>query len=125
MDASGFPDAQVLAAQRDVCNRYGVPYTPSRPDLKVGINLDGDPFPIHGMREPEDPEYDELSGWFIWSGERRTDGDQFFKPLHGWHLPDVCPDALTYLALPPGWRFLIAPDHEDVWYDPALLTPGD
>ena len=25
------------------------------------------------------------------------------------------------LALPPGWRFLLAPDYEDVWYDPSLL----
>jgi hypothetical protein len=26
-----------------------------------------------------------------------------------------------YLALPPGWRFLIAPDYEDVWFDESLL----
>jgi hypothetical protein len=127
MQPSSFPDAEVLAAQREVCDRYGVPHTPSRPDLKVGINLDGTLFPINGLREQQDPEYDELSGWFIWNGERSIDQDDdaFFKPLHGWHLPERCPTVLAYLALPPGWRFLIAPDHEDVWYDPTLLTPGD
>ena len=26
-------------------------------------------------------------------------------------------------GLPPGWRFLIAPGHEDVWYDGSLLDP--
>jgi hypothetical protein len=26
-----------------------------------------------------------------------------------------------YLALPAGWRFLLAPDHEDVWFDVNLL----
>jgi hypothetical protein len=28
---------------------------------------------------------------------------------------------MKYLALPPGWRFLIATNHEDVWFDAALL----
>lgn len=26
-----------------------------------------------------------------------------------------------YLALPPGWGVVLAPDYEDVWYDEALL----
>lgn len=42
-------------------------------------------------------------------------------PLHVGHLAEWCPDALPYLALPPGWRFLIAPGYEDVWEDPALF----
>jgi hypothetical protein len=29
--------------------------------------------------------------------------------------------VFPYLALPPGWRFLLAPGYEDVWYDPTLL----
>ena len=31
------------------------------------------------------------------------------------------PVALKYLALPPGWRFLEADGHEDVWHDSVLL----
>ena len=127
MQPSSFPDARILAAQREFCDRYGVPHTLSRPDLKVGVNFDGSPFPINGFREQQDPGYDELSGWFIWNGGRSIDQDdaEFFKPLHGSHLPERCPAVLAYLALPPGRRFLIAPDHEDVWYDPTLLTWGD
>jgi hypothetical protein len=36
-------------------------------------------------------------------------------------LPERCPRALKYLALPPGWRFLDAPGHEDIWRDATLL----
>jgi hypothetical protein len=28
----------------------------------------------------------------------------------------------AFLGLPPGWRFLIAGEHEDVWEDPSLLN---
>ena len=44
-----------------------------------------------------------------------------FASLHANHMAEWCPDAEPYLALPPGWRFLIAPRHEDVWFDPSLL----
>ncbi|WP_422652960.1 immunity protein Imm33 domain-containing protein [Archangium sp.] len=37
------------------------------------------------------------------------------------HLADWCPLALKFLGLPPGWRFLVAEGHEDVWEDPTLL----
>ncbi|WP_434048948.1 MULTISPECIES: immunity protein Imm33 domain-containing protein [Sorangium] len=29
---------------------------------------------------------------------------------------------MRFLGLPPGWRFLIADEHEDVWKDPSLLN---
>ncbi len=45
----------------------------------------------------------------------------FFVPLHVEHLGEWCPEAVPYLALPPGWRFLLAPDYEDVWFDATLL----
>jgi hypothetical protein len=44
--------------------------------------------------------------------------------LHAAHLEDELPEVLSFLALPPGWRFLIAPGHEDVWYDGTLLDNG-
>ena len=47
----------------------------------------------------------------------------FFEPLHVEHLGDWCEAALPYLQLPPGYRFLLAPGHEDVWFDPSLLEP--
>jgi hypothetical protein len=45
----------------------------------------------------------------------------FFVPLHVEHLGEWCPQVLSYLGLPPGWRFLIAPDYEDIWEDRSLL----
>lgn len=120
-------DAQVLHAQREVCDRYRVPYVPTRPDLKIGINLKGDPYPVNGSRQPLDERYDNLAGWWIWNGERVDSQESFgaleWESLHAAHLADNCPDVLPYLGLPPGWRFLIAPGYEDVWEDAHLLTP--
>ena len=35
--------------------------------------------------------------------------------------PAIAFSTLPYLGLAPGWRFLIAPGYEDVWYDEKLL----
>ena len=45
----------------------------------------------------------------------------FFQPLCVDHLPEKCPLALRYLALPPGLRFLTDSDYSNVWYDDDLL----
>ena len=34
----------------------------------------------------------------------------------------LCPEVLEFLGLPPGYRFLLAIDYVDVWYDPSLLN---
>ncbi len=73
--------------------------------------------PLHGLRHP--PE-SGTTGWFIWSGDY-SEADDFFKPLHLYHLQEDCPAALPYLALPLGWRFLVAPGYADVWFDSSLL----
>ena len=103
--------------QRRICERYGVTPVPTPDDLKVGVARGG-VGPIHGLRHP--PEGD-TTGWYIWRGEF-SDADDFFLPLHAWHLATELPQVLPFLALPPGWRFLLAPGHEDVWYDEALLS---
>jgi hypothetical protein len=109
----------VTDAQRDTCARYGVSPVPTPDEFKVGLARHGDG-PIHGLRHP--PEGD-TAGWYIWRCEL-SDTDDFFSPLHAAHLTDELPEVLPYLALPPGWRFLLALDHEDVWYDEALLDIG-
>ena len=92
---------------------------PSLRDEKVGLALHrGDGPPIHGLRHP--PEGDTC-GWYIWRGELTGDPD-FFDASHVAHLRDHAPEVLPYLALPPGWRFLIAPGHEDLWFDEQLLN---
>lgn len=111
----------VTDAQRAVCLRLGV--LPVLTDLaaKVGVSRsvrDGQT-PLNGMRhQPEEG----TTGWFIWAGEELSDDPDFFVPLHAGHLADWCPDALPYLALPPGWRFLLAPGYEDAWPDASLLS---
>ncbi|WP_332643758.1 immunity protein Imm33 domain-containing protein [Aeromicrobium sp.] len=88
---------------------------------KLGVSrslIDGDwDWPIHGLRHA--PEAG-TSGWYIWTGEFNEAGD-FFQPLHAAHLVQRAPGVAKFLTLPPGSRFLIAPDHEDIWSDETLL----
>ena len=105
---------------RDVCRRYGTDYCPSPESLKVGISMnvrDG-VVPINGLRHPPDGD---TTGWYSWAGEKMSDSSDFFKPLHVEHLDTWCPQIKKYLGLGPGWRFLIADDYEDVWFDESLL----
>ena len=91
-----------------------------QPDQKVGISLnvrDGI-MPLNGLRHP--PEGD-TTGWYIWAGMNFPEDPNFFKPLHVRHLYSWCQIAQKYLALPPGWRFLVTDKYEDVWRDESLL----
>lgn len=74
-------------------------------------------WPLHGLRHP--PE-GEASGWYIWSGEL-SQADDFFRPWHHHHFVERWPRFAHLLDLPPGSRFLVTPDYEDVWDDPLLL----
>lgn len=90
------------------------------PQEKVGVarNVRGSLWPLNGLRHPA---AGDASGWYIWAGEELSGRDDFFVPLHVSHLQDWRPEVLPYLDLPPGWRFLIAPGYEDVWFDESLL----
>lgn len=111
---------EIEKLQKEVCLKHDVAHYPSPLELKVGISLntrDG-VIPINGLRHP--PKGD-TTGWYIWAGEELPQDTDLFKPLHVHHLHDWCPEAQKFLGLPPGWRFLIAGDYEDVWYDESLL----
>jgi len=58
------------------------------------------------------------------AAELSADAD-YFEPLHVGHLSERLFEVIRFLALPPGSRFLIAPDYEDVWFDEALLVAAD
>lgn len=110
----------LLQAQLATCARFDVEHFPTLPTLKVGIAqdaLDGGR-PLNGLRHS--PEGD-TSGWYIWAGESFSEAPDYFAPLHASHLGVLCPAAVPYLGLPPGWRFLIAEGYEDVWFDENLL----
>lgn len=103
-----------------VAARFGVKPVPVDMSLEVGIALATiGQAPIHGLRHLP---VGDTSGWYLWAGEAMESDPEFFSPLHISHLLDRLPEVLPYLSLPPGYRFLIAPDYEDVWYDASLLV---
>lgn len=112
--------AQVTPEQAAICAKYGATPTPVGDDLKVGIarNVRPGAQPVNGFRHPQEAG---TTGWFIYVGGEPEEDADFFVPLHVSHLDKWCPEVLPYLALPPGWRFLIAPGYEDVWPDETLL----
>lgn len=113
------PDT-VTEAQAATCFRFGTSPVPCPTTLKAGVSegLREGRRPIHGLRHPVT---ETASGWYLWAGEDLSADPEFFKPLHVSHLVIACPAVLPYLAMPPGWRFLLAEGHEDVWFDPHLL----
>ena len=110
-------------ATDDVCARHGVEPDPAPLESRLGIALHTLHLePLNGLRHPA---ASGTCGWYLWGGDTLSPADDFFASLCVAHLADRCPRALKYLALPPGWRFLDAPDYEDVWYDAALLDIDD
>ena len=107
--------------QRELCKRYHAEFAELDRNAKLGISdnfFSGD-LPLNGLRHP--PERG-TSGWYLWAGEQFSDEPDFFRSLHVFHLLERCPQLACYLGLAPGWRFLVAGEYEDVWYDEALLT---
>ena len=111
---------KIVEQQKAICKKFNVEWFESLPTLKVGIskNVREGVEPINGLRHS--PEGD-TTGWYIWAGQEMLDDPGFFVPVHVEHLGDWCPQALAYLGLPPGTRFLIAKTQEDVWEDKSLL----
>lgn len=113
-------DPMVELSQLAVCERVGATPFPALSGLKVGIARStlGDQLPLNGLRHPP---VGDSTGWYLWAGRDLSSDPNFIEPLHVEHLVELCPLALLYLQLPPGWRFLVAPDVEDIWFDEALL----
>jgi len=118
--AQGNVVSQERGLQLETCRRFGADFVEADPQLNAGVaeNLGSGLQPINGLRHP--PQ-DGTTGWFLWAGEVFSEAGDFFKPLCVRHLGGQCRSIVKYLGLPPGWRFLIADDYEDVWFDPSLL----
>ncbi len=107
--------------QKKICLKFGADYFPCDDYMMVGISRNFDPtdYPINGLRHPVE---EDSTGWYIWSSESFSEEPDFFVSLHAIHVQEGrCPEIVKYLGLAPGWRFLIAPGWEDVWFDPKLL----
>jgi hypothetical protein len=105
-----------------VCRRYGATFQAADAAMIAGMsrNLRSGDLPIHGLRHLAEAN---TSGWFLWAGEY-SEADDFFEPVHIGHLSEFCPTVLCYLGLSPGWRFLLAENYADVWFDVKLLGTG-
>jgi hypothetical protein len=104
--------------QERICTRFGSVHEPPDPEAKVGIALQTlGRWPLNALRQPA---VGDTCGWYLWAGDISED-PAFFQPLHVKHLEVRCPAIVPYLALTAGWRVQLAPGHEDVWNDDALL----
>lgn len=107
-----------LLQQQQLCNRLEVEYVPTEPTQIIGLSEDTSSIPTNGLRHPVEQN---TAGWYIWSGEYSL-ADDFFKPVHAYHLLTTKPELIKYLGLPAGYRFLIDDKgYEDIWFDSSLL----
>src|SRR5689334_13987647 len=114
-------ELEFIIKQNIVCKKYNTEYVSATFDKLIGIaikSFEMFQMPINGLRHPS--ENNHSAGWYLWAGEY-SDADDFFQPIHIKHLLEICPKAINYLGLPPGWRFLLDNKYEDVWYDKTLL----
>lgn len=109
-----------MQSQRVVCAHYGAAFASAPSHLKVGIarNVRDGLRPLNGLRHPPSGG---TTGWYLWAGRELSTAADFFVSLHVEHVPSWCPEVMRFLGLPPGWRFLVAGEHVDVWYDATLL----
>lgn len=112
---------EIKESQKKICQKYGAIYHPLDFGLKLGIADDffSGTLPLNGLRIP--PE-GNTCGWYLWAGGEMSRDDDYFKPMHAIHLIEKCPKIIPFLALPAGWRFLLANDYEDVWFDEKMLA---
>jgi hypothetical protein len=115
-------------SQEAVCARVGSAVVRPEPGDRTGVCLDPDTvtatdvWPLNGLRHPAEAG---TTGWYLWRSEHFPADDDAFVPVHTEHLLEDLPEVVPYLALAPGWRFLLAPGYEDVWFDEALLHVDD
>jgi hypothetical protein len=110
-----------ISKQEELCHKLGVDVFITSSNLRVGISRDfkQNKIPINGLRHPP---HGNMNGWYLWLGEIDfPDYPDYFEPVCMEHISDYKPEIIKFMGLPPGWRFLIAGDYEDIWYDENLL----
>ncbi len=112
-----------MLEQEKICSQNGVELYPALSNQMIGVsdNFGDKSLTNHGLRHA--PEKGTC-GWYLWSGDY-SQADDFFKPMHVSHMESKFPNLVKFLGLPPGWRFLVGDDHEDIWFDASLLDLGN
>lgn len=109
-----------MPSQKEVCRRFDATPVPCSGKEILGIAIETiGKMPINGLRQ--NPENGTCE-WYIWYGEEMSEDTEFFKPLHVSHISKYLPGVEQYLSLPPGYRFLVAGEYEDVWHVPKLTN---
>ncbi|MDO5105629.1 hypothetical protein [Capnocytophaga sp.] len=100
--------------QLKICKKYQSEFEQLQSDEMVAVALDTlGQMPICGERIVL--EAGQNVSWFIHCGEH-SDAEDFYKPVHWYHLIDLLPEVLPYLGLSQGFRFIIDNEgYEDVW----------
>ncbi|WP_122901421.1 hypothetical protein [Acinetobacter sp. B51(2017)] len=103
----------IIEEQKLVCEQYGSAYRAVNDQDVIAIAVQSlTEESIVGIRNL--PDSDGIA-WFIYGGEL-DDADDFFHTITVKELEEVFPEALPFLALDTGYRFLIDHDeYEDVW----------
>lgn len=101
--------------QQEICDKYRSPAFFCDDEERLGIALNSlTKIPVYGVRRARE---NDTCGWYLWGGEF-SDAEGFFSPVHVGHISEVLPIAKKYLALAPGFKFIIdANGYEDVWYE--------
>ena len=103
---------------KNICSIHGVEALVPDAKEKLGIALSTlGKTPINGLRHPNE---NGTCGWYIWCGEEFLTDPDFFDSLHVKHIQEYLPLIEKYLALPVGFRFLVAENQEEVWFDASL-----
>ncbi|HWA24803.1 MAG TPA: hypothetical protein VG734_03940 [Lacunisphaera sp.] len=113
--------SKIIEEQKQICAKYGADFYPCAADERAGVALQTlASEPIYGVRKKNE---DGTASWYIWGGSYSATPD-FYQPLCAGHIEDSLPIALRYLALPPGYKFIIdRHGHEDVWLEEEPNQP--
>ncbi len=108
------PLEELISEQKLLCEEFKSSYIKVSGDDVVAVAVNTlNQEPIVGIRKKPEPE--ENVAWFIYGGEM-GEGEHFFETMTVRELQDILPEALPYLALAEGFRFMIdREDYEDVW----------
>jgi hypothetical protein len=110
---------EIEKAQRVFCDERGASYVASLWEAMSGFAIStAGKIPLNGLRHPAGGG---TTGWYIWCGEQASDAPDFYVPLHTLCLYELYPEIAKLFGLQPGYRFLLAPDYLDIWFDASLL----
>lgn len=108
--------------QKRICAKYRVEVFPCDSKERAGVavaTLKSEP--LYGVRKKNE---DGTASWYIWGGPYSEAIDSY-QPLCVGHLDDLIPNVLPYLALPPGYKFIIdRKGFEDVWREDGSPARG-